>query len=99
MINGTDELADSLSHVFKQFNIADDVELRYSNLKGVDVQCNNLLRLVKSDITDELKNSILKSINSLEIVKDVEILDNNFININFSNKYFEKFALLTKAYF
>ena len=97
MINGTDELADSLSHVFKQFNIDDDVELRYSNLKGVDVQCNNLLRLGKSDITDELKDSILKSINSLEIVKDVEILDNNFININFSNKYFEKFALFDKS--
>ena len=98
MINGTDELADSLSHVFKQFNIADDVELRYSNLKGVDVQCNNLLRLGKSDITDELKDSILKSIISLEIVKDVEILDNNFININFSNKYFEKFALFDKSF-
>ena len=98
MINGTDELADSLSHVFKQFNIDDDVELRYSNLEGVDVQCNNLLRLVKSDITDELKNSILKSINSLEIVKDVEIVDNNFININFSNKYFEKFALFDKSF-
>ena len=98
MINGTDELADSLSHVFKQFNIDDDVELRYSNLEGVDVQCNNLLRLGKSDITDELKDSILKSINSLEIVKDVEILDNNFININFSNKYFEKFALFDKSF-
>ena len=98
MINGTDELADSLSHVFKQFNIDDDVELRYSNLKGVDVQCNNLLRLGKSDITDELKDSILKSIISLEIVKDVEILDNNFININFSNKYFEKFALFDKSF-
>ena len=96
MINGTNELADSLSHVFKQFNIDDDVELRYSNLKGVDVQCNNLLRLVKSDITDDLKDSILKSINSLEIVKDVEILEDNFININFSNQYLEEFALINK---
>ena len=97
MINGTNELADSLSNVFEQFNIADEIELRYSNLKGVDVQCNNLLRLVKSDITDDLKDSILKSINSLKIVKDVEILDNNFININFSNKYFEEFALFDKS--
>ena len=98
MINGTNELADSLSNVFAQFNITDEIELRYSNLKGIDVQCNNLLRLVKSDITDDLKDSILKSINSLEIVKDVEILDNNFININFSNKYFEEFALFDKSF-
>ena len=65
MINGTSEIAKTLSTVFKKFNINDDVELRYSNLDNVDIQCNNLLRLEKFELTEEFKNTISQSINSL----------------------------------
>ena len=47
MINGANEIADAISIVFKQYNVLDDVELRYSNLDNVDIQCNNLLRIEK----------------------------------------------------
>ena len=97
MINGVSEIAKTLSTVFKKFNINDDVELRYSNLDNVDIQCNNLLRLEKFELTEEFKNTISQSINSLELVKKIEIAENNFININFSNHYLEKFAIIDKS--
>ena len=97
MINGTSEIAKTLSTVFKKFNINDDVELRYSNLDNVDIQCNNLLRLEKFELTEEFRNTISQSINSLDLVKKIEIAENNFININFSNHYLEKFAIIDKS--
>ena len=96
MINGANEIADAISIVFKQYNVTDDVELRYSNLDNVDIQCNNLLRIEKTYLSDDFKKDILNALKKLKSVKNVEILDNNFININFSNQYLEEFALINK---
>ena len=96
MINGANEIADAISIVFKQYNVLDDVELRYSNLDNVDIQCNNLLRIGKKYLSDDFKKDILNALKKLKSVKNVEILDNNFININFSNQYLEEFALINK---
>ena len=96
MINGANEIADAISIVFKQYNVSDDVELRYSNLDNVDIQCNNLLRIEKTYLSDDFKKDILSALEKLKLVKNVEILENNFININFSNQYLEEFALINK---
>ena len=96
MINGANEIADAISIVFKQYNVLDDVELRYSNLDNVDIQCNNLLRIEKKYLSDDFKKDILNALKKLKSIKNVEILDNNFININFSNQYLEEFALINK---
>ncbi len=96
MINGANEIAEAISIVFKQYNVPDAVELRYSNLDNVDIQCNNLLRIEKTYLSDDFKKDILNALEKLKSIKNVEILDNNFININFSNQYLEEFALINK---
>ena len=50
----------------------------------------------KKYLSDDFKKDILNALKKLKSIKNVEILDNNFININFSNQYLEEFALINK---
>jgi len=98
MIVGIDEIKNVISNVLLKFNISDDVELRYSNLKDVDIQCNNLLRVDQTIVTNDLKQEIIKSLKQLEEVKSVEILENNFINIDLSENYLDNYASIEEKY-
>ena len=97
MIIGIKSISNQLEQVFLEYGIKDKVELRYSNLNNVDIQCNNLLRISKStkDL-NILKEQIILRLNENELVSRVEILPNNFINISFSNIYLKTYGLLEK---
>ena len=41
MIAGINNIQKLLSDILKRFDISDTVEIRYSNIENVDVQCNN----------------------------------------------------------
>ena len=62
MIAGINNIQKLLSDVLKRFDISDTVEIRYSNIENVDVQCNNLVRYSKNpDILEYLsKNNKLR---------------------------------------
>ena len=98
MIIGIKSISNQLEQVFLEYGIKDKVELRYSNLNNVDIQCNNLLRISKStkDL-NILKEQIILRLNENELVSRVEILPNNFINISFSNIY--SYGLLEKNFY
>ena len=92
MIAGIDNIQKILSDVLKRFDISDNVEIRYSNIENVDVQCNNLVRYSKNPDILEIKKEIISNVKKSQLVKHIEINDQNFININLSDEYLYKFS-------
>ena len=92
MIAGINNIQKLLSDVLKRFDISDTVEIRYSNIENVDVQCNNLVRYSKNPDILEIKKEIISNVKKSQLVKHIEINDQNFININLSDEYLYKFS-------
>ena len=92
MIAGINNIQKILSDVLKRFDISDNVEIRYSNIENVDVQCNNLVRYSKNPDILEIKKEIISNVKKSQLVKHIEINDQNFININLSDEYLYKFS-------
>ena len=97
MIYGSNNIFAQIEECLKEVGIKEDVELRYSNLDGVDIQCNTLLRVQESDVLNNVVDLLLKTLLQLDEVENVEITDKYFINIRFSNYYFENFTKFDKA--
>ena len=87
MIAGIDNIKKIMSKVFKEFDILDDIEIRYSNIEGIDIQCNNLIRYSKNKNLTKIKEAIESELSNNPYIEKIDINDKNFINLTFSNAY------------
>ena len=100
MIAGIENIEYEISNVLKKFDITDSIEIRYSNISGVDLQCNNLVRYSKNSNLPSIKTEIISAMKKNKWINSIEISDKNFINMTFSTEYlFEYSQLLEKHIF
>tara|TARA_B100001287_G_C22670478_1_gene524993 strand:+ start:33 stop:1670 length:1638 start_codon:yes stop_codon:yes gene_type:complete len=100
MIAGIENIEYEISNVLKKFDITDSIEIRYSNISGVDLQCNNLVRYSKNSNLPSIKTEIMSAMKKNKWINSIEISDKNFINMTFSTEYlFEYSQLLEKHIF
>ncbi len=92
MIAGIDKIELDISRILKKYNIEDIIEIKYSSIPNVDIQCNNLVRYSKNSDIDELKVAVKTSLLKNSLIESVEITNNNFINIRLSNEYLMIFS-------
>ena len=90
MIVGTNSIISDISNVLSKFSIQEDVQLNYSQIENVDIQCNNLVKLSSDDRIEEIKAAIEKKLKNNKSIKDISFAGNNFINIILSEEYLEK---------
>ena len=92
MIAGIKDIEYEISNILNAFGIEDNVEIRYSNIENTDIQCNNLVRhSIHPDIRD-IKKKIESSLLDHPYIKTLEIAENGFINLNFSNEYLKAYS-------
>jgi len=87
MIAGIKDIEFEISHILNAFRIEDNVEIRYSNIENTDIQCNNLVRHLNHPNIRDIKKKIEASLLNHPFIKTLEIAENGFINLNFSNEY------------
>ena len=58
MIVGTNSIINDIFDVLYKFSIQEDVQLNYSQIENVDIQCNNLVKLSSDDRIEEIKTAI-----------------------------------------
>ena len=88
MIAGIENIEKEISSVLKKYEILDNIEIRYSNLNNVDLQCNNLVRHSNNTNLPSIKTDLITLIKENPLIESIEINEKNFINMNFSNQYF-----------
>ena len=62
MIVGTNSIINDIFDVLYKFSIQEDVQLNYSQIENVDIQCNNLVKLSSDDRIEEFKAAIEKKL-------------------------------------
>ncbi len=87
MIAGIHDIEKIISKILKDFDILDEIEIRYSNLEGVDIQCNNLIRYSKNKNLLKIKEALSNELSNNLYVEKININEKNFINLTFSNAY------------
>jgi arginyl-tRNA synthetase len=87
MIAGIHNIEKIISKILKDFDILDEIEIRYSNLEGVDIQCNNLIRYSKNKNLLKIKEALSNELSNNLYVEKININEKNFINLTFSNAY------------
>ncbi len=90
MIVGTNSIINDIFDVLYKFSIQEDVQLNYSQIENVDIQCNNLVKLSSDDRIEEIKTAIEKKLKNNKYIQDIAFAGNNFINIILSQEYLEK---------
>ena len=90
MIVGTNSIINDIFDVLVKFSIQEDVQLNYSQIENVDIQCNNLVKLSSDDRIEEIKTAIEKKLKNNKYIQDISFAGNNFINIILSEEYLEK---------
>ncbi len=90
MIVGTNSIINDIFDVLYKFSIQEDVQLNYSQIENVDIQCNNLVKLSSDDRIEEIKTAIEKKLKNNKYIQDISFAGNNFINIILSEEYLEK---------
>ena len=90
MIVGTNSIINDIFDVLYKFSIQEDVQLNYSQIENVDIQCNNLVKLSSNDRIEEIKTAIEKKLKNNKYIQDISFAGNNFINIILSKEYLEK---------
>ena len=90
MIVGTNSIINDIFDVLYKFSIQEDVQLNYSQIENVDIQCNNLVKLSSDDRIEEIKTAIEKKLKNNKYIQDISFAGNNFINIILSKEYLEK---------
>ena len=90
MIVGTNSIINDIFDVLCKFSIQEDVQLNYSQIENVDIQCNNLVKLSSDDRIEEIKTAIEKKLKNNKNIQDISFAGNNFINIILSEEYLEK---------
>ena len=94
MIAGIENIEYEISNVLKKFDITDSIEIRYSNISGVDLQCNNLVRYSKNSNLPSIKTEIISAMKKNKWINSIEISDKNFINMTFSTEYLFEYSQL-----
>ncbi len=89
MIVGTNAIINDISDVLSKFSIQEDIQLNYSQIENVDIQCNNLVKLSSDNQIEEIKTSIVNKLRNNNLVHDISFAGNNFINIVLSKEYLE----------
>ena len=89
MIVGTNAIINDISDVLSKFSIQEDIQLNYSQIENVDIQCNNLVKLSSDSRIEEIKTSIVNKLRNNNLVHDISFAGNNFINIVLSKEYLE----------
>lgn len=89
MIVGTNSIISDISNVLSKFSIQEDVQLNYSQIENVDIQCNNLVKLSSDSRIEEIKTAIEKKLENNNSIYDISFAGNNFINIILSKEYLE----------
>ena len=90
MIVGTNSIINDIFDVLYKFSIQEDVQLNYSQIENVDIQCNNLVKLSSDDRIEEIKTAIENKLKSNKYIQEIYFAGNNFINIILSEEYLEK---------
>ncbi len=88
MIKTIKELEKFLSEKLNAFDINQELVANFSNIENVDIQFNQLIALKNHGSFNEISNSMLKTLNELEIIEKCELTQQGFININLSDKFF-----------
>ena len=97
MIAGIEDIENEISSVLKKFDITDSIEIRYSNISGVDLQCNNLVRYSNNSNLPSIKIEIISAMKKNKWINDIEI-NKNFINMTFSTEYLFKYSQLLEKH-
>ena len=92
MIAGIENIEKEISSVLNKYEILDNIEIRYSNLNNVDLQCNNLVRYSNNKNLSSIKTNLVSSLEKNPLIASIEINDKNFINMNFSNQYLFEYS-------
>ena len=92
MIAGIKNIENEISGVLKKFDITDNIEIRYSNISGVDLQCNNLVRYSNNSNLPSIKTEIILVMEKNKWINNIEISDKNFINMTFSTEYLFEYS-------
>lgn len=90
MIVGTNSIINDIFDVLYKFSIQEDVQLNYSQIENVDIQCNNLVKLSSDDRIEEIKTAIENKLKNNKYIQEISFAGNNFINIVLSEEYLEK---------
>jgi arginyl-tRNA synthetase len=90
MIVGDKYIIDDINKVLRDFSINEDIELNYSQIDSVDVQCNNLVKYSKDLRINEIINNIIEKLEKNKYIKNATVGKNNFINLVLSNIYFDE---------
>ena len=90
MIVGDKYIIDDINKVLRDFSINEDIELSYSQIDSVDVQCNNLVKYSKDLRINEIINNIIEKLEKNKYIKNATVGKNNFINLVLSNIYFDE---------
>ena len=93
------ELTNSLSKEFKNYNLNESVQLSMSKLPEYDMQINNLVKYNKSDFFEELRKNIIKIINSSNLFKVVEENNIGFLNLKLNHEFLKNKITNTKDNF
>ncbi len=93
------ELTNSLSMEFKNYNLNESVQLSMSKLPEYDMQINNLVKYNKSDFFEELRKNIIKIINSSNLFKVVEENNIGFLNLKLNHEFLKNKITNTKDNF
>ena len=87
MIVGTNSIINDIFDVLYKFSIQEDVQLNYSQIENVDIQCNNLVKLSSNERIEEIKTAIENKLKNNKYIQDISFAGNNFINIILSEEY------------
>ena len=71
MIVGTNSIISDISNVLSKFSIQEDVQLNYSQIENVDIQCNNLVKLSSDSRIEEIKTAIEKKLENKKGLKHI----------------------------
>ena len=90
MIVGTNSIIEDISGVLSKFSITEEIKLNYSQIKNIDIQCNNLVKLSSDNRIEEIKINIRNKLQKNNLIEDISFAGNNFINITLSKEYLIK---------
>jgi len=96
MIKNINDLEKLLSNQLKTFGHSIKFSANFSNIEGVDIQFNQLIQLNKHNQFFQISEKIQQGLEELEIIKNVKISEQGFININLSDHFYSMNLTLVK---
>ena len=91
-------LYNSFKDIFDELQIDQQPELRITNYEGFDMQLNNLLRIKDGNTKSKLLEKI-KSVEDHEWIEEIEVTNNGFINLKYSDVYIFQYIQNTSTTF